>query len=184
MTRLAQAVDILVWSDPALESCRFPRYTGPRCGTVGCGAALTVADDGFMTGCEHAGTSRNLTLAEQFTLRRAPTVETVVDPHPAPEVAMRDAEPGEIPGGTKQVLRKVVEPWRTRTTYSRGANLTAGKVVDSVVVRFAHPDGRRGWAGWVDGKFDVAFILVRGWVQPIGATALKAVLAQSESEPR
>lgn len=162
-------------------SSRWPRYTGPRCGV--CQASLTLDGDGFMVGCEHAGVSRNLTMAEQFALRRAPAVEVVVVEHPAPQVPMREAEPREIWRGVNQVLAKVSPPWKVRTMYSRGTVASGAKVVDSVVVRFAHPDGRRGWAGWVDGKADGAFIYDgTGWVDAIGVTDLKALLSQPERQ--
>lgn len=178
---LVRAVDVLAYSAVG-DSCWWPRYTGPRCAASDCGAPLAPGADGFLAGCEHAGVSRNLTMDEQFALRRAPKVDAVAQVHPAPVVAMRDAEPGEIPNAVRLVLRKVVDPWQVRTTYSRGTAASGAKVVDSVVVRFTHPDGRRGWAGWVDGKFDVAFIAEAGWVRAVNATALKVLLANPESE--
>ena len=179
---VTQAVDMLVHSG-AGERFDWPRYTGPRCGAPDCGAYLQPGPDGFMTGCEHAGASRNLTLDEQFALRRAPKVGAVVEAHPEPVVLWRDAEPGEIPRAVELVLRKVVPPWSVRTTYSRGTNLNRPYIVDSVVIRFHHPDGRRGWAGWVDGKFDASFVWDGvGWVDQVNATNLKALLADPSPE--
>lgn len=83
---------------------------------------------------------------------------------PAPEVACRLAEPGEIPRGAAAVLA-VAEAagWTVEPTYARGTSVAGpnskprhGRVVDSIALRM-----RRGLdravAVWVDGRFDLAY---------------------------
>lgn len=104
-------------------------------------------------------------------------------PHPAPEVALRDATEAEI-GRSPRAMRKLAQGagWAVRVTYSRGTTMTAkgkpGKVVDAVAVRM-HAVNRLAWGVWHNGSYDSGQIWERGFTVPrnVGATELSAFVA-------
>lgn len=80
-------------------------------------------------------------------------------PWPEPEVACRDAEPGETPAGARRLADLACDHgWGVRVTYARGsvpvgrAGSGKGKVVDSVAVRLRRGSLRVA-AVWEDGGF-------------------------------
>lgn len=98
--------------------------------------------------------------------------------HPAPEVACRDAELGEIPAGAAKLAKVAADHgWLVRLTYARGTDVNAKGVargvVDSVCVRcIDNPPGRRPplFATWLDGRFAFAQLAGTGRVNVTAAT--------------
>lgn len=79
---------------------------------------------------------------------------------PAPEVACRLAEPGEVPTGARRVAAVAQRGgWRVVATYARGTwpAYRVPRVVDNLALRMWFPDGARAVAVWLDGKYE------QGW---------------------
>lgn len=83
-----------------------------------------------------------------------PVVVEVIPPVPAPQIRARLATAGEIPAGARNLASNAVKGgFSTRTTYARGPRLDTHdrvlEITDSILVRAAHPDGRRAIGCWI-----------------------------------
>lgn len=88
-------------------------------------------------------------------------VETTDEGHPAPEVTARPARPEELPGGAKVILKAATKAggWFTFATYARGTKPTRTRpVVESVLVKGRHDDGRVFVVQYLDEKVESAYV--------------------------
>lgn len=131
----------------------------------------------------------------ELDYRRKELVSQVIPPHPAPEVSARDALPGEIGGGARQMIKAAeAAGWEARATYARGNAVDrhghAGALISSLAVRMRHPGtGRRAVAVWTSPAVsegpakwtaDVAYTWPPGGLATvIAVSALKMYLSRS-----
>lgn len=154
-------------TDPQTRVFR-PDWRAPGCIVPDCGCPATWAD--------RAASSKS----------SRDQADEPLPPHPAPEVACRQANPGEIPRAAVQMHKAARENgWTAAVTYARGTqvdrqgrvaqrtervledspesdqqwrNVPVGPlVVDSIAVRFSRA-GAQGFAIWIDGAFSVALV--------------------------
>lgn len=99
-------------------------------------------------------------------------------PHPAPEVACRPAEPGEVPRNAAALGRVAAAAgWTVRYTYARGTQLGARggarRIVDSLALRARHPE-KSAIGIWIDGAWEVGWMAGRGGLERLGWREFKA----------
>ena len=95
--------------------------------------------------------------------------------HPEPLVRARPATGAETPATCRRLAKVADEHhWVHVTTYAHGTTLGSqgrpGRLIESVLLRLAHPSGRRAGAEWIDGRFSSAW----AWVPGLILTKVKA----------
>lgn len=111
----------------------------------------------------------------------SPAIEQALPaPHPAPEVAQRQAAEDEVPATARRLVTLAeAAGWWSGVTYSRGTLPgREPRVVSQVVVRLRR-EIQRAVACWTDGRFDTGWSWTVGLSRPraVGARALAALVA-------
>ncbi len=111
--------------------------------------------------------------------------ERVPAPDPIVLVPARSPADSEVPASARALINVVrgQDGWSARATYalaelpahtrvlaSGQERATEADLVASLVVRLRAPDGMRGYAAWINGKFDTAWL----GCERLGARALTA----------